>query len=248
MSDPPELSEDVDFPLEHRRYVLESYARLATLTHYDLLGVARDADTKAIKRAYFHLASIVHPDRYFGKRLGSYKPKLEALFARVTVAYETLSAPEARARYDATLGGQAPAAAAPPVPVLPVNRAEEAQAQAARDEDVRRRTDASARAKQYADAGARALAAGDFVAAAAAYRTARTHAPQDAALAAAHAEVTRAAGEKLRETYRRQALLEERWGHWAEAAASWKRVVEASPDDAEARDRLAAALSKTSGR
>ena len=33
------------------------------------------ADKKAIKAAYFELVNDFHPDRYFGKNLGSFKPK-----------------------------------------------------------------------------------------------------------------------------------------------------------------------------
>ena len=45
----------------------------STLDHYALLGVARSADRKALKRAYFDLAARFHPDKYFRKKLGSYK-------------------------------------------------------------------------------------------------------------------------------------------------------------------------------
>ena len=80
MADPPELSEDVALAPEHRRYVLDVFLRLYWLTHYELLGIAPGADKQTIKRAYFELARFVHPDRYFGKHLGSYKVKLDAKY------------------------------------------------------------------------------------------------------------------------------------------------------------------------
>jgi cytochrome c-type biogenesis protein CcmH/NrfG len=83
------------------------------------------------------------------------------------------------------------------------------------------------------------------VTAAEAYRTALRYTPEDASLKAAYAEVQRAAGERVAESRRRQAILEERYGHWAEAAASWRRVTEAMPDDEEARQRLASALERS---
>src|SRR6478736_3597603 len=101
--DPPELAEDVDLDLERRRYVLDVYARLDKLTYYDLLGVQPTADKKAIKRAYFGLVGTIHPDRYFNKKLGSYKAKLEHIFARMTKAHEVLLSAELRAKYDAAL-------------------------------------------------------------------------------------------------------------------------------------------------
>lgn len=246
MGDSRELHEQVDLTPEHQAYVLESYPRLGSLTHYELLGVARSADKKEIKRAYFHLVATIHPDRYFGKKLGSFKPKMEALFTRLSEAYETLSVAEKRARYDATLPTATTTGAAA-VPAVPVDRREAAKKQAALDALKQRFLDARARARTHVDAAVRARAAGDFVSAAEQYRLALALAPQDAEIAAALAETTRTASNKLAESYRRQALLEERYGHWREAALSWKRVVDTNPDDEDARKRLAGALAKTSG-
>ena len=49
------------------------------------------ADKKAIKDAYYVLAAEYHPDRYFRKRLGTFKSKMEAVFNRLTVAHDTLT-------------------------------------------------------------------------------------------------------------------------------------------------------------
>jgi hypothetical protein len=43
------------------------------------------------------------------------------------------------------------------------------------------------------------------------------------------------------ESTRRQAILEETHGHWAEAALSWQRLLTLRPGDAEVGQRLAAA-------
>ncbi len=71
-----------------------------------LLGVETSADKKVIKRAYYELAAAFHPDRYFRKRLGSFKVRMEAVFARLTIAHDTLADKENRAAYDAYLGEQ----------------------------------------------------------------------------------------------------------------------------------------------
>jgi curved DNA-binding protein CbpA len=69
-------------------------------THYAILGVARHVDAKEIRRAYFAVAATLHPDRYFGKRLGAHKKKLEHAFRIASDAYEVLRVPAKRAEYD----------------------------------------------------------------------------------------------------------------------------------------------------
>ena len=60
---------------------------------YDLLGVSRDATSEDIKRAYRRLARQLHPDT-------NPDPAAEERFKEITVAYEVLSDPEKRERYD----------------------------------------------------------------------------------------------------------------------------------------------------
>jgi curved DNA-binding protein CbpA len=67
---------------------------------YDVLSVTRHATTAEIKAAYYHLAKKYHPDRYHQRDSGDLRNKLEALFALITQAYETLSQPAERAGYD----------------------------------------------------------------------------------------------------------------------------------------------------
>jgi curved DNA-binding protein CbpA len=251
--------EDVDIALELRRYLTDVSARLATVDHYSLLEVPRDADEKTIKRAYFRLSALLHPDRFFKKRLGKYKAMLQRVFAQLTTAYETLSSKERRAKYDAALASQpagfiaapAPAPSAPPPspPSTPPAADPTAQGkrQAAVDALKQRFLDARASARQHAESAARARAAGDFVSAAEAYRSALRYAPGDATLKAALDEVERAGSARVAESRRQQALLEERYGHWAEAAASWRKVAELCPDDEEARSRHASALERSRG-
>jgi tetratricopeptide (TPR) repeat protein len=99
-ADAPELAEEVDLPRELRLHVLGASAVIDSLDHYEMLAVERTADKKTIKRAYFALAAIFHPDRYFRKTLGSYKLRMEALFARATLAHDSLTNKERRAEYD----------------------------------------------------------------------------------------------------------------------------------------------------
>jgi tetratricopeptide (TPR) repeat protein len=102
--DAPALAEDVDVPIELRRRIIGLHSVVASLDHYALLTIPRDADKKAVKRSYFEMAAVFHPDRYFRKNLGSFKGKMEIIFGTVSSAYETLTDKEKRAEYDSYLG------------------------------------------------------------------------------------------------------------------------------------------------
>ncbi|MEA5416948.1 molecular chaperone DnaJ [Synechococcus sp. BA-132 BA5] len=70
--------------------------------YYELLGVGRDVDADSLKKAYRRLARQYHPDV-------NKDPAAEDRFKEIGRAYEVLSDPQARARYDqfgeAGLGG-----------------------------------------------------------------------------------------------------------------------------------------------
>jgi curved DNA-binding protein CbpA len=101
-----EPTEPVDLTLEQQRAVAALHERLATADHYQLLGVEPEADAKVIRAAYYEFVRLFHPDRFFGKKLGSYKPKLTQVFARLTEAYETLNRAQTRADYDRYLSAR----------------------------------------------------------------------------------------------------------------------------------------------
>lgn len=61
--------------------------------YYEILGVSRDASKEDIKRAYRRLARKFHPDV-------NKEPGAEDRFKEVNRAYEVLSEPETRERYD----------------------------------------------------------------------------------------------------------------------------------------------------
>ena len=92
--------------MDRKRRVLEVHAQLGQLDYYALLGIAEGCDKKEIKRAYYAIGPDFHPDRFYGKNLGSFKAKMEAIFGRLTFAYETLASVERRAEYDAYLATQ----------------------------------------------------------------------------------------------------------------------------------------------
>jgi curved DNA-binding protein CbpA len=73
-------------------------------SYFDLLDVERGASNKEIKRAYFALSKVFHPDRYFRKELGHYSGRLENIFRKLVEAYELLSDPTTRAEVERSLG------------------------------------------------------------------------------------------------------------------------------------------------
>jgi molecular chaperone DnaJ len=76
--------------------------------YYDVLGVGRDADDAAVKKAFRRLARELHPD------VNAHDPDAEAKFKEAAEAYEVLSDPDRRQMYDAyghdglKTGGYAP--------------------------------------------------------------------------------------------------------------------------------------------
>ena len=70
----------------------------ATTDLYEVLGVPRDADADAVKRAYKRKALETHPDKNLDD------PDAEAKFLKVQEARVILSNKDARALYDLELG------------------------------------------------------------------------------------------------------------------------------------------------
>lgn len=88
--DPSELVEGKDLPDETKRRILRLHRRLRELSAHELLGVPTDADSATVKRAFGAASKELHPDRYFGKDLGSYRDKLAKIFSRITEAVQEI--------------------------------------------------------------------------------------------------------------------------------------------------------------
>jgi DnaJ-class molecular chaperone len=67
---------------------------MAAQTPYEVLGVKPDASADEIRKVYRKLAKQFHPD------LNPGKPEAEARFKSISAAYDLLSDPDKRARYD----------------------------------------------------------------------------------------------------------------------------------------------------
>ena len=64
-SAPPETKpvDDVELDEGLQERILETYHRADKLNHYELLGVAMDADRAEIRKAYFALSKVFHPKK-----------------------------------------------------------------------------------------------------------------------------------------------------------------------------------------
>jgi tetratricopeptide (TPR) repeat protein len=102
-SGPIESDDDAEIDDTRRRRINDVHSRLDVLNFYEVLGVSETSSRAEIRTAYFELAKVFHPDTMFRRRLGSFKPKMEAIFKRLTEAYEVLSKKKPREEYDAYL-------------------------------------------------------------------------------------------------------------------------------------------------
>jgi tetratricopeptide (TPR) repeat protein len=223
---PPDPDEELDLTPAQRRRIDEVFARLDDLDDHAMLGVAQDATRAVVRRAYFERVAEFHPDRFFRKRLGSYKTRMEAISRRVTEAYERLGLHDRRPEE------------------APTRDPGREKALAALKQQLEAR---HGEARRLLEVAQHATAHGDIAGAAEAYRKAAALAPNDKAVQAAAASARQTAGAAAAEALSRQAEFEERFGHWAEAARTWRRVLDARPDDAHARERLEAATSRSRG-
>ncbi len=68
-------------------------------THFDLLGVEREAKPLEIKKAFFRLAKKFHPDTNPAFFKGQFREQAEDIFTHIGEAYNTLVDPKAREEY-----------------------------------------------------------------------------------------------------------------------------------------------------
>lgn len=127
------LKEKVDLDETRRREVLEMEARLESDDFFSLLGVPSGSAGADCKKAYYDLTKKFHPDRYFGKEMGSYKARIEKIFRKLTEAQSVLSDATRRADY---LAAHPELAHAPPPPAAarPAASAEAAPAPRPRED------------------------------------------------------------------------------------------------------------------
>jgi len=96
---PADLSEDVDLEVDRRREILYLAAQIDGWTHWQALELPWNASASQARDAYREKAKVFHPDRFQGRRLGTFRPRLERIFRRLTEARDALSDEASRAAY-----------------------------------------------------------------------------------------------------------------------------------------------------
>ncbi len=197
--DPADLREDVDLDAGRRKEILAAEARLGRCTHWELLGIPWNAPPEAAKGAYLQKVKVFHPDRYPGKRLGSYHARLERVFQALTEARDVLCDDGKRASYARSTAPPAEFARLEARKLEDERRAEERRSRLSRQNPLVAR---AGRVQELVRRGKTALAEGRFGAAATDLLVAQGMDPSNAELKALAAEARRkAAAAKAKELF-----------------------------------------------
>jgi tetratricopeptide (TPR) repeat protein len=224
--DPAGLAEDVDLDAERRKAILLAEGLLSEGTHFDLLGLPWNAPAEAVRAAYVEKVKLFHPDRYSGKRLGSFRGRLERVFRGLTEARDVLTDAPRRATY---LRANAPA---PELASMEARRLEDEKRSLERRARLARQNPILARAARIAELvkrGKEAMAAGQF-----------SQAANDLQLVAGLDASNREAVELAAECRRRavagrvQECIEkaqgaEAMGQWGQALVAYRAALELDP-------------------
>jgi curved DNA-binding protein CbpA len=93
------MAEEVDLAPDRKKEILDLERGLDRLDHFAILGLAPGATAEEARHAYYAASKRYHPDRYYGRNIGSFRARIDRVFRRLTEAYETLHDPEKRAAY-----------------------------------------------------------------------------------------------------------------------------------------------------
>jgi len=228
---PADLAEEVDLDVDRRKAILHAEAKLGEWTLWEVLGLPWNASVEAVRAAYIDQVKVFHPDRYSGKRLGSFRARLERVFRRVTEARDVLTSEEKRAAY---VLATAPALERTRIEARRLEderRAQERRGRLARQNPLLARAE---RISALVRHGREMLAAGSFAQAANDFRLV-------ASLDPSHAE----AGELATEAHKKAVAAQvaeclekgtaaEALGRWQGALAAYRVALEADPSSVRA--------------
>lgn len=243
--------ERIDLDEARRQEIDAIDAKVSNTNHFEFLGVPAGASPEDVRTAFRDASRKFHPDKFFGKQLGSYRLKLDRIFKRLVEANQTLTDP---ARRDAYLKANpfiraAARAAGSSADLNPVMRSE---LELAREEERRARLArhpylARATKVQEALAKARELAAkGEFSQAFTHLNTASQADPRNQDLITMLAEVRKRADLAKSDTAHQHAVDALNRGDYKLALQAIRAAVQANPNNHKA-SFTAAELADRSG-
>jgi curved DNA-binding protein CbpA len=220
------LAEDVDLDPEQRRRILAAEAAVDRWTHWDALGIPWNAPVDAVKAAYLDLVKVFHPDRYAGKRLGSYRGRLERVFKRITQARDELVDEPKRADYARRTATATEFTRIEARKLEDERRGVERRARLAKQNPLVAR---AARVQEFVARGKAAFAEGRFSAAANDLTLAEGLDPKNAGLAELAAEARRKAAAAKASELVQKGLEAELVGNYALALERYRAALELDP-------------------
>nr|WP_274621953.1 DnaJ domain-containing protein [Myxococcus fulvus] len=93
------MAEEVDLEPERKKEIIDLERALDGLDYFAVLGLRPGAPATEVKQAYYNASRRFHPDRYFGKNLGSFRARMERIFRKLTDAHNVLSQQDKRDAY-----------------------------------------------------------------------------------------------------------------------------------------------------
>ncbi|MCC6811023.1 MAG: DnaJ domain-containing protein [Deltaproteobacteria bacterium] len=229
----PRPVEEVDLSDAEQQKIFDLHNVLGKASHYDILLVTRTAAADEIKTAYYKFSKDFHPDRFYGKKLGSYKAMLEKLFRAGKSAYEVLGDPAARAAYDKTLPKNAAPAAGVGDAEFQKRAALEAHRQKILDERAKKQRapmqEQLDRAKAFALEGETFFKQGDLVSAVARFALALGYDPANEEYKRRHQELVPVANEVRAKGLAAQAATEATNGNFSGAAGLYLQAFDINP-------------------
>jgi curved DNA-binding protein CbpA len=220
---PADLAEDVDLDLERRKEILLAERNLATWTHYEALGLPWNADAAAARRAYLEKVKVFHPDRYAGKRLGSYRARLERIFRRITEARDVLNDDARRVQYARATAPALELAKLAARQLDEERRSDERRARLARQNPILAR---AGRIAELLKRGREAMASGDFQQAANDFQLVASLEPANKEAADLAAEARRRSHAVKVQECLDAGLAAETLGNWAKALRAYRAALE----------------------
>jgi curved DNA-binding protein CbpA len=243
--DPFEIGEEVDLGEEVKKKILYFHKTMDEQTHYQMLQVGRRATSKEIKRSYFKVSREFHPDSFFRKNLGSYKQKIEAIFKRISQAYEVLGNEQKRAGYEKTLPYEPSPEEIEEQQQVALQQERAKKLRQERRQRLLKRSPVAARkgqARKHYDDAKQWAEQNEYSKAANSIRLALTLDPNNEDFKKVLEEVAPRADEIRAENDFRRGRMEESMGRIEEAISAYLHSIEANPNDSRSLHRVASLL------